>query len=60
MFCYTLLEQSKKEMSLTHGGLKMQTNLEAIDRMEDRTDCPEKALYYKWLRAAEYQTGGTL
>ena len=36
------------------------TNLEAIDRMEDKTDCPEKALYYKWLRAAELQTGDAL
>jgi len=36
------------------------TTLEAIDRMEDKTDCVEKAMYYKWLRAAEMQTGDAI
>jgi hypothetical protein len=32
----------------------------ATYRMQDRADCPEKELVYKWLRVAEIQTGDAL
>lgn len=35
----------------------MQTSIEAIGGMEDKADCAEKMLYWKWVRVTEIQTG---
>ena len=38
----------------------METSIEATYRMQNKADCAEKELTYKWLRVAELQRGEIL
>jgi hypothetical protein len=38
----------------------MTSSIEAINRMQDKADCLEKEMYWKWMRAAEWQTAEAL